>query len=253
MPAPVITPDKATFICKHYLDMSIKEIAKKLEISRDVVGRFFKEKGLQVPKELQQFWKSEAMKKPFTDEEHSFIHAHIRTHSTKWIAKELKRSSVTIRQEVHRLGYFELMKEKAEKSRYQKGRTPENKGVKMSPETYEKVKHTFFKSGHLPHNSLPDYTEVIRHEKKTPYIYIKIPGKRKAIPKHRHLWEQAHGAIPKGHNIIFKNGNTLDCRLENLTCVSNEELMQQNTIHRYPVELKTAIKQISKIKKQLNK
>ena len=92
----------------------------------------------------------------------------------------------------------------------------------MSEETYEKVKHTFFKKGHLPH-------------------------------KHRYLWEQAHGTIPKGYNIIFKNGNTLNCCLENLVCVSNEELMQKNTIHRYPNELKTAIKQISKIKKQLTK
>ena len=89
--------------------------------------------------------------------------------------------------------------------------------------------------------------------KTTSYIYIKIPGARKAIPKHRYLWEQAHGTIPKGYNIIFKNGNTLDCCLENLACVSNEELMQNNTIHRYPNELKTAIKQISKIKKQLTK
>ena len=249
----VITSEKAAFICEHYLKLSGKRIAKTLGVSPYAVQRFMRKNNLRISAELCAFFKSDGLKKPFTDEEPSFIHAHIRTHSTKWIAKELKRSNVTIRQEVHRLGYFELMKEKAEKSRYQKGRTPENKGVKMSPETYEKVKHTFFKSGHLPHNSLPDYTEVIRHEKKTPYIYIKIPGKRKAIPKHRHLWEQAHGAIPKGHNIIFKNGNTLDCRLENLTCVSNEELMQQNTIHRYPGELKTAIKQISKIKKQLNK
>jgi len=70
--------------------------------------------------------------------------------------------------------------------------------------TYEKVKHTFFKKGHLPHNTLTDYTEVIRNEKGTTYIYIKIPGARKAIPKHRYLWEQAHGTIPKGYNIIFK-------------------------------------------------
>ena len=253
MPAPVITADKATFICKHYMDMSVREIAEKLEISRDVVRRFFKEKGLKVPKELQQFWRSEAIKKPYTYEEHQFIHKYIRTHSIDWIASRLKRSKYHLSKEMHKMGYSELLKEKRINNQYKKGRIAENKGKKMSFETYEKCKHTFFKKGHLPHNTLTDYTEVIRNEKGISYIYIKIPGARKAVPKHRYLWEQAHGAIPKGHNIIFKNGNTLDCRLENLTCVSNEELMQQNTIHRYPEELKTAIKQISKIKKQLTK
>jgi hypothetical protein len=249
----VITPEKAAFIREHYLKLSGKRIAKTLDVSPCTVQRFMRKNNLRISAELCIFFKNEGRKKPLKEEEVTFIHKHIRNHSLKWIAKALNRSCVTIRKEAHRLGYTELLKEKSLISRYQKGKIPENKGIKMSEETYEKVKHTFFKKGHLPHNTLTDYTEVIRNEKGTSYIYIKIPGARKAIPKHRYLWEQAHGTIPKGYNVIFKNGNTLDCCLENLVCVSNEELMQNNTIHRYPNELKTAIKQISKIKKQLTK
>ena len=35
--------------------------------------------------------------------------------------------------------------------------------------------------------------------------------------------------------------------------MSDEEVMLNNSIHRYPEDLKKAIKQISKIKKQLEK
>ena len=253
MAKTVITPERAVFIREHYLIMSSTKIAKALGISDTVVQRYLKKNNLKVPSALYNSWKSEGLKRPLSEEEQNFIHNHIHTHSTKWIAEKLKRSNVTIHKEAHRLGYAKLMKEKSEKSRYKKGRTPENKGVKMSDEIYEKCKHTFFQKGNLPHNTLPDYSEVVRDRKKTPYIYIKIPGKRKMIPKHRYLWEEAYGVIPKGFNIIFKNGNTLDCRLKNLECVSDKQLMQQNTIHQYPKELKTAMRQISKIKKIIEK
>lgn len=253
MPATVITPERACYIREQYLNMSIKKMAQHLSISRSAIEHFMKKDQLQVPNSLRNHWRGEALKKPYTAEEHQFIDAHIRTHSIDWIAAQLKRANYHVLREIHRMGYAELLNEKKLKNRFKKGCAAKNKGQKMSAELYEKVKHTFFKKGHLPHNTLPEDTEVIRNTKGIPYLYIKIAGERKVVPKHRYLWQQAYGAIPKGYKIVFKNGNTLDCRLDNLACMSDEEVMQNNSIHRYPEDLKKAIKQISKIKKQLQK
>ena len=27
------------------------------------------------------------------------------------------------------------------------------------------------------------------------------------VPKHRHVWEQAHGAVPEGYVVAFRDGN----------------------------------------------
>ena len=44
--------------------------------------------------------------------------------------------------------------------------------------------------------------------------------------KHSLVWEQAYGKIPKGRQIIFLDGNKLNCALENLAMVSREECLR---------------------------
>lgn len=107
----------------------------------------------------------------------------------------------------------------------------------MSADAIERSKQTRFKKGNIPHNALEVGSEVIRVSKGLSYYMIKVPNQSKLVYKHTWLWEQANGAVPKGFNIVFKNGNSLDCRLENLECISNAELMERNTIHQYPPEL----------------
>ena len=50
------------------------------------------------------------------------------------------------------------------------------------------------------------------NRKRAPYQWEK---------KHLLLWRNAYGEIPKGYKIVFLNGDTLDCRLENLYMVSD--------------------------------
>lgn len=38
--------------------------------------------------------------------------------------------------------------------------------------------------------------------------------------KGRLVWEQHHGKIPEGHNIVFLDGNPLNCDLSNLECTT---------------------------------
>lgn len=113
---------------------------------------------------------------------------------------------------------------------------------------------TSFKKGNVPANVLPLYSERIN---KDGYIEIKIPEPNpytsaKTRFKHKHvwLWEQAHGPIPKGHAVVFKDGDRMNCVLANLECVHRRVLQQMNKKFRpseYPKELRPSILAVSKV------
>ena len=42
------------------------------------------------------------------------------------------------------------------------------------------------------------------------------------MDKGRYVWEQHYGEIPKGYNIIYLDGNPLNCDISNLECASND-------------------------------
>lgn len=147
---------------------------------------------------------------------------------------------------------------KAQQNVYKKGRVPENKGKKqheyMSQDSIERTKLTRFKKNHIPHNAKADGDEVIRKDSSgNQYLMIKLPQNRKLVYKHLWVWESANGNVPKGFNVVFKNGNTLDCRLENLEMLSNSELMSKNSMQRFPEELRQLIQLKGALKRQINK
>ena len=62
--------------------------------------------------------------------------------------------------------------------------------------------------------------------------------------KHTWLWRNTYGEIPKGHKIIFLNGDTLDCRLENLflaTDAANMMMTKYGWFSEDPNITKTAL------------
>jgi len=137
-------------------------------------------------------------------------------------------------------------------ARYNKGHIPDNKGKKMSPEIYAKLQQSMFKVGHRPFNHREIGSERIN---KDGYIEIKVAEPSKWRCKHRVIWEQHNGEIPKGFNVQFKNHNPLDCRIENLYLISRaEQLRTENSyIARYPKELQDVIRLKGAINRQINK
>lgn len=110
---------------------------------------------------------------------------------------------------------------------FKKKHIPANKGKKMSAGQYAKCKGTMFKRGHRPQNYRPVGSERINVDG---YIEIKVkdPGTWKL--KHRVIWEQYNGKIPKGMIVIFKDNNPLNCTVDNLLSISKDENLKMNRI-----------------------
>lgn len=180
------------------------------------------------------------------------------------IARDLNITISKVYNIAHRLGVkksAEFLKsmainsnlsEKGKAHQYKKGLVPHNKGLKMPDELYNKVKRTMFKKGNKPHNTQPDGTirlQTKNNEK--PYQYIKIADSDWRL-LHRVIWEQHNGPIPPKHMIRFIDGNTMNCELSNLECVSMKKNMTDNTIQRYPEELKELMKLTAKLNRKIN-
>jgi hypothetical protein len=85
---------------------------------------------------------------------------------------------------------------------------------------------TTFKVGNFPHQTLPMYSERIT---KDGLIEIKVKERGKTfVSKHRWLWEQKNGPVPRGHIIRFKDGDNRNFADGNLICVSRHLNMALN-------------------------
>jgi hypothetical protein len=134
-------------------------------------------------------------------------------------------------------------------TRFKKGQVAFNKGKKVSPELYEKMKPGMFKPGHKSHNYMAIGSERI--EKIDGYVQVKV--KRATwVFKHRLIWEQHNGPIPVNHVVIFIDGNKRNFDINNLQLITLQENMQRNTIHNYPEELVQTIKALHKLKRKIN-
>ena len=65
------------------------------------------------------------------------------------------------------------------------------------------------------------------------------------------LWEGHYGPVPINQCVCFMDGNKAHIALDNLELLTRAERMRRNTIHRYPEELKSAIRAIGKLKRTI--
>lgn len=165
----------------------------------------------------------------YTEEEHKFLQSFIPGHTYKEIVAEYNKRFEEPITESRVKGYMNNHKiNNGLTGRFKKGNVPFNKGKKgVCAKGCEK---TWFAEGHLPHNTKPIGYERIS---KDGYIEVKIkmrpshPGCNDNFKlKQRLVWEEAHGPIPEGCNIIFLDGNRQNCDLENLAIVTKAEHQQ---------------------------
>ena len=111
---------------------------------------------------------------------------------------------------------------------FTKGHVPFNKGMKgyCSPG----CEVSWFKSGQKPYNTMQIGEERITADG---YVEIKYSN-RSGFPskrwkgKHVLLYEKVHGPVPKGHAVIFADGNNRNFKISNLMLVSRAELLIMN-------------------------
>ena len=139
-----------------------------------------------------------------------------------------------------------------ENGMFLKGHVPFNKGKKqhefMSEEVIQKTIATRFKKGQIPVN-----IKNVGYERVNVDGYVEVKTEKGFVLKHRMIWVEHNGPIPKGYLVRFKNGNKQDIRIENLELVTCAQNMKDNTIHNYPPEIKTAIRSIANINRRIKK
>ncbi|WP_339124329.1 HNH endonuclease [Fusobacterium nucleatum] len=128
-------------------------------------------------------------------------------------------------------------------------------------EQMDKLSDTRFKKGFTPWHTKELYSERLD---KDGYILIKIAEPNKWVRKHRWLYEQEHGAIPENSVIIFADGNKNNLNIDNLLCVTRNELKVLNKCRLISsvaeltktglnvAKLKIKLAEIRKEKKRLN-
>jgi hypothetical protein len=206
-------------------------------------------------------------RKIWTPQEDAYLRQCVGKVSWKEAAQKLNRSYSSVTGRVCNLGLkhpkafiAQLTKSKWESGEYtpeknhcfMPGNIPANKGLKqtdfMSQEAIEATKATRFKQGHLPHNHKPVGSERVDTEG---YVYVKVEEPNKWELKHRLVWQQHVGPILPGTNIQFKDGNRQNCNIENLYAITRQQQIDNNTIHRYPAEVKSLIRLKNKFSRHL--
>lgn len=106
---------------------------------------------------------------------------------------------------------------------------------------------TWFKKGHVPHNYVPVGTEKVRPS--NGYVWVKIAEPKKWRMKHLLVWEAAHGPVPNGWKIYFKDGNPQNCELDNLMLIEQRVLgsLNANGLSVYKGELAEAAVNVAKL------
>lgn len=137
-------------------------------------------------------------------------------------------------------------------TRFAKGHASWNKGTHWT--AGGRSAETRFKKGGAPHNTVPIGTEVLDADR---YLKRKVSDDRTKPSRynwrfvHVIVWEEAHGPVPNGHAIVFKNADASDIRLDNLECISRRELMLRNTVHNLPKPLAETIQLLGALKRKI--
>lgn len=62
------------------------------------------------------------------------------------------------------------------------------------------------------------------------YLRDTVRGRNgdRTIYLHHVIWMEHHGAIPKGHKVVFRDGNHRNCAIENLELLTNSEQVKRH-------------------------
>jgi hypothetical protein len=244
--------EEREYLRSHYGSIPAREIAETLRRSLMSVYTAARDSGLRK--------RQPAKRKPWSAEDHDYLRRAYADTSTREIAATLGRTLTTVYQQARALGLEKSEAYLASPAacrlrrgdnigaayRFKPGQVPANKGLRRPGWSPGRMKETQFKKG-VRGGVAEKLWKPIGTERisKDGYLERKInndlPLQRRWRAVHLILWEEAHGPLPAGYAVAFKNGDKSDIRLDNLELITRAELMQRNTIHHLPTELKEVI------------
>ena len=137
---------------------------------------------------------------------------------------------------------------------FKKGHVPVNKGTKGMFNVGGN--RTSFKKGQKPINYRPVGSERVSRDG---YIEIKVKDPNVWKLKHRVVWEEAYGKIPKGMQIMFIDQNPTNVNIENLVLVSkaqnallnkNRMLTDNKELNELSINYAKVVTKINEIEKE---
>lgn len=256
----IITDSDLDYIRDNYLTQSDAQIAAALGYEKSAIWRNRKKLGLSVSKEESNRRRTNGLigRTICTPEKDQILKDNYLTVPKSVLAKMIGHSEVLVVTRLRQLGLIipkEILEQRIKDSRIKKGNIPANKGKKaseyLSAEALASIARTQFPKGSVPPNLKPVGYERINVEG---YIEIKVAeGMHQFRLKHRVVWEQHHGPIPRGSNVQFRDGNRQNCDISNLYLISREDQMKHNSYHNWPKELALNVQLRGALNRQINK
>jgi len=140
--------------------------------------------------------------------------------------------------------------------RFRPGHVPANKGLRRPGFAPGRMKDTQFKAGHRD----PSRWKPIGSTRLSDgYVFRKIadtpnvPWTRNWTLEHRRIWAEAHGPVPKGFVLVFRNGDRTDVRLDNLDLIPHRTLMARNTVHNLPLPIAQSVQLLGALTRQIRR
>ncbi|MCC7041073.1 MAG: HNH endonuclease [Burkholderiales bacterium] len=142
---------------------------------------------------------------------------------------------------------------KGMRTRFAKGNVPWNQGTHWT--AGGRSAETRFKPGNVSKRwDLAAYCVGALRINADGALEMKVrEGSRSWISLARWTWERQRGPIPKNMAVRYNNGDTHDCRIENLRLCTRADLMRENTIHNYPKEIVLAVQLVGALHRQINR
>lgn len=207
-----------------------------------------------------------ARRRPWTSQDIATLRRLYAETPTVEIGERLGRHIESIYEKANRLGlkksphymrarHGEQVKRIGAGTRFLPGQPAWNKGMHYVPGGA--CADTQFRPGNTPHNWAPVGTYRINRDG---YLDRKVSDLRRGARDweavHRLVWKEAHGEIPAGHIVVFQPGrhSTVleDITPDALELITRRELMARNSVHRYPEEIKQAIRQLGVLHRRIN-
>jgi len=188
---------------------------------------------------------------------------------TASLAQAMGRKKSMVHNQAHALGLkkseayrAKLQEKQIEKltslglNRFKPGHSTWNKGKRLPGHG---APDTFFKQGHVPHTHKPIGSQRLC---KDGLLVVKVADTRIKhqdwVPAHVTAWVNAHGPIPKGHLVVFRQGMKTtklhEITADRLECIDRVELMRRNSVHSiYPPEIAKLQQLRGALTRQINK